>query len=284
MKARVWDRFHQMPAGRDFEIYHYIEDVLQPVYYHAHPYYEIYFFVQGHVRIIVEGTDIQPQRGDVFIYPPGVMHRCIHLDTDISYERFYYYLTPAFLQAISSAEFDIPQTLAQMTAGDHYYFHVDGAGLDQLIQKVDESINTSESLLPADKLMNRFRMGQLLVQSISMMTTNDMMPQSEYSSRMSALIHYINQHASEQVSLDQLEEVFYASKYVLMKEFKEYTGITIHQYLLIRRVLMAQEMIRQGMKPKEAAAHCGFQDYTSFYRAFKTRAGVSPEEYKKQVR
>ena len=71
MKARVWDRFHQMPSGREFEIYHYAEDVLQPVWYHAHPYYEIYFFVQGHNRIIVEGTDIQPQRGDVLIYPPG---------------------------------------------------------------------------------------------------------------------------------------------------------------------------------------------------------------------
>ena len=68
-----------------------------------------------------------------------------------------------------------------------------------------------------------------------------------------------------------------------VKEFKEYTGITIYQYLLIRRVLMAQEMIQQGMKPKEAALHCGFQDYTSFYRAFKTRAGVSPEQYRKMI-
>ncbi len=283
MKARVWDRFHQMPKGREFEIYHYAEDELQPVWYHAHPYYEIYFFVQGHNRIIVEGIDIQPERGDVLIYPPGIMHRCIHLDTEITYERFYYYLSPEFLQAISSAEFDIPETLAQMTADDHYYFHVDSGALDQLIQKADEVITASESLLPADKLMNRFRMGQLLVQSLMMLTTNEAMPQSEYSSRMSALIHYINQHAAEQVALDQLEDIFYASKYVLMKEFKEYTGITIYQYLLIRRVLMAQEMIQQGMKPKEAALHCGFQDYTSFYRAFKTRAGVSPEQYRKMI-
>lgn len=27
MNKHVWDRFHQMPSGREFEIYHYAEDV-----------------------------------------------------------------------------------------------------------------------------------------------------------------------------------------------------------------------------------------------------------------
>lgn len=284
MKQKVWDRFHQMPKGREFEIYHYAEDVLQPVWYHAHPYYEIYFFIQGHNRIIVEGIDILPQRGDVLIYPPGVMHRCIHLDTEIVYERFYMYANPIFLQSISTADFDIPKTIAQMTAGDHYYFHVGSEALDQLTKKADEVIACSESLLPADKLMNHFRMSQLLVWTLTMLTAHEVLPQNEYSSRMSELIHYINQHAAEQVTLDQLEGLFFASKYALLKEFKEYTGITIYQYLLTRRVLMAQELIQQGMKPNDVAPRCGFQDYTSFYRAFKSRVGLSPEQYRKTIR
>ena len=284
MKKKAWDRGHQMPPGREFEIYHYAEYELQPVWYHEHPYYEIYFFVQGHNRIIVEGIDIQPQRGDVFIYPPGTMHRCIHLDNKIIYERFYFYASPDFLQAISSAEFDVPKTIAQMTRNDHYYFHVNSEdALQKLIQKSDEVIAASDGLLPADKLMNRFRMGQLLIEAMTLLTTNEVMPQSEYSSRMSALIHYVNRHAAEQLSLDQLGEIFFTSKFVLMKEFKEYTGITIHQYLITRRVLMGQEMMQQGMKPNEAALRCGFQDYTSFYRAFKTRTGISPEQYRQNM-
>ncbi len=284
MKKSVWDRGHQMPEGRDFEVYHYNEDVLQPVWYHAHPYYEIYFFVQGHNRIIVEGTDIQPRRGDAFIYPPGIMHRCIHLDTEIFYERFYIYARPEYLQAISSADFDIPGTIARMTKGDHYYFHVDDSTLEGLKQQADILIRASESLLPADKLLNRFRMGEMLVQALTGFTAGEVMPQSEYSSRMSSLIHYINQHAAEDLSLSRLEEQFYASKYVLIKEFKEYTGITIYQYLLTRRVLMAKEMIQQGMKPSEAALNCGFRDYTSFYRAFRTRTGISPEQFRQSLR
>ena len=74
----------------------------------------------------------------------------------------------------------------------------------------------------------------------------------------------------------------YYSKKETVKEFKEYTGISIHQYLLTRRVLMGQEMIQQGMKPNEAAVKCGFQEYTSFYRAFKARTGISPEQYRQR--
>ena len=53
MKTRVWDRFHQMPKGREFEIYHYAEDELQPVWYHAHPYYEIYFYMMNYFIIFI---------------------------------------------------------------------------------------------------------------------------------------------------------------------------------------------------------------------------------------
>ncbi len=84
----------------------------------------------------------------------------------------------------------------------------------------------------------------------------------------------------ESLSLDDLSNTFFASKYVLLREFKKYTGISIHQYLLIRRILNAQELIRSGVKPKEACIQCGFSDYSSFYRAFKARCGSSPEQYR----
>lgn len=282
-ERRVWDRGNQMPPGREFEAYHFVDTVAQPVYYHNHQHYEIYFYIQGHSRIIVEGLDLKPVRGDALIYPPGIMHRNIHLDTEIPYERFYFFARREFLQSISAADYDIPGTLERMTENDHYYFHVEEEDLRQLIQMTDQVIEASEQTLPAEKLMNRNRMSILLIRALTMMTSRDVMPQGEYSRRMSAVIRYINQHAMEQLTLDQLEEVFYSSKYVLMRNFKNYTGISIHQYLLIRRILIAKELIEQGAKPKDVSEQCGFSDYSSFYRAFKARMGVSPEQFRQET-
>ncbi|MBQ9197542.1 MAG: helix-turn-helix domain-containing protein [Clostridia bacterium] len=277
---RVWDRGNQMPPGREFEAYHFVDTNAQPVYYHSHPHYEIYFFIQGHSRIIVEGLDIQPVKGDVLIYPPGIMHRNIHVDAEIPYERFYYFARREFLQSVSAADYDIPGTLEKMTQNDHYFYHVEENDLARLIALTDQVIEASERTHPADKLMNRNRFTILLLEALAMMSSREVAPQSNYSKGMSDLIRYINLHATEPLSLDDLAGAFYASKYEILREFKKYTGISIHQYLIMRRILIAQELIKQGIKPKDASIQCGFSDYSSFYRAFKMRVGASPEQYR----
>ncbi len=278
--TRVWDRGNQMPPGREFEAYHFVDTDAQPVFYHNHPHYEFFFYLRGHSRIVVEGLDFKPVRGDVLIYPPGIMHRNIHLDTLVPYERFYFFARREFLQSISTEDYDICGTVEQMTRGDQYYFHVEEEDLKQLIALTDRVIEASEDRQPAGKLINRSRMSILLVRALSMMTSRGPQPQSEYSRGMGRLIRYINTHAMEPLSLDDLANAFYVSKYYILRQFKQYTGISIHQYLIIRRILIAQDLIRQGVKPKDACTRCGFSDYSSFYRMFKSRTGMSPEQYR----
>ncbi len=277
---RYWDYNRQMPPGREFEAYHFAAQYVHPVVYHNHPFFEIFFFVSGHTQIVVEGLNVQLSKGDVLIYPPGVMHRNIHLDALVPYERFYLYATRDFLNSISTADYDIPGTLEKMTRKDHYYFHVEEDALENLIQSVDQVIAGSEAQSPSEKLINRYQFSTLLIQAMNMMTSLEAIPQSDYSKGMSELIRFINLHVTEALSLDDLANTFHVNKYYLLREFKNYTGISVHQYMIIRRILVSQEMIRNGAKPKEACFQCGFMDYSSYYRAFKARVGMSPEQFR----
>ncbi len=279
----VWDPQHQMPQGREFEAYHFVAQHAQAVVYHNHPYYEFFFFLSGHTRIVVEGLDVRLARGDVLIYPPGVMHRNIHLDALVPYERFYLYATREFLNSISTPDYDIPGTLEKMTRDEHYCFRVEEKDLEQLISLVDKVISGAERTRPAEKLINRAMFTTLLIQGLNMMTSLDVLPQDDYSRGMGDLIRYINQHATEPLSLDDLADTFHVNKYYLLREFKSYTGISVHQYMMIRRILFSQEMIRRGAKPKDACFQSGFMDYSSYYRAFKARVGMSPEQYRQSM-
>lgn len=272
-----------MPPGRDFEAYHFVGNKPHPVVYHSHPYYEIFFFISGHTRIVVEGLDFEATRGDVLIYPPGVMHRNIHLDALVPYERFYLYATRDFLQSISTGDYDIPGTMERMTQGEHYCFHIGEDDLFALIRVADQVIVGSDLPRPADKLINRYEFSTLLIRSLSMMASLDVIPQDDYSKGMSDLIRFINRHTAEPISLDDLANIYHVNKYYLLREFKNYTGISIHQYLMIRRIQQSQEMIRNGAKPNEACFQCGFTDYSCYYRAFKARVGMSPEQYRRSV-
>lgn len=68
---------------------------------------------------------------------------------------------------------------------------------------------------------------------------------------------------------------------MLLHEFTDYAVMSICLYILTRRVILAQQLIRQGSKPRGACVQRGFSDYTSLCRAFKARTGKSPNQFGK---
>ena len=283
MDHPLWRFGNQMPQGREFEIYHSINTNPQPSIYQSHHFYEIYFLLQGSIRVIVDELDLNPVLGETLIYPPNCMHRITHTDSTVPYERFYIYLSKEYLSAVSTADYSFIQELEQLTAGRRCFFRPGEEAVRELTEKADEIIEAARDTSPAAVLANRCRMTMYLIRLLGLLKESIASTEDSASSRMNELIRYINQNAAQPLSLDQLEEVFGISKYVLLHEFKDYTGMSVYQYILTRRVILAQQLIQQGAKPNQACEQSGFSDYTSFYRAFKARTGKSPNQYSKTL-
>lgn len=283
MDHPLWRFGNQMPQGREFEIYHSINTNPQPSIYQSHHFYEIYFLLQGSIRVIVDELDLNPVLGETLIYPPNCMHRITHTDSTVPYERFYIYLSKEYLSAVSTADYSFIQELEQLTAGGRCFFRPGEEAVRELTEKADEIIEAARDTSPAAVLANRCRMTMYLIRLLGLLKESIASTEDSASSRMNELIRYINQNAAQPLSLDQLEEVFGISKYVLLHEFKDYTGMSVYQYILTRRVILAQQLIQQGAKTNQACEQSGFSDYTSFYRAFKARTGKSPNQYSKTL-
>ena len=71
-------------------------------------------------------------------------------------------------------------------------------------------------------------------------------------------LEYLDIHFSEKISIDDLSEKLYVSKYHLMREFRQQTGKTIHGYLTERRIEAASEMISRGIPAQTAAEEAGY--------------------------
>ncbi len=279
----VWRFENQMPAGREFEIYHSTNTNPQPSIYQGHHFYEIFFILRGTIRVIVEESDLSPVLGDTLIYPPNCMHRVTHTDPTLPYERFYIYLSREYLNAISLPECNFLQRLDALTAHGRNCLHLGEEAVLSLVPLADEIIEGAKDVSAEGVIANRCRMTLYLIRLLRLLEESIVSSADSETSRMNELIRYINQNAAQPLSLDQLEEVFGISKYVLLHEFKDYTGMSIYQYILTRRVILAQQLIQQGAKPNQACEQSGFSDYTSFYRAFKARTGKSPNQYSKTL-
>ena len=93
------------------------------------------------------------------------------------------------------------------------------------------------------------------------------------------VLGYINEHYNEPLSLDDLANKFFISKYHLAREFQRLVGTSVHRYIVQKRLVMAKQMLSTGRPSSEVYQNCGFGDYSNFYRAFKAEYHISPKEF-----
>lgn len=95
------------------------------------------------------------------------------------------------------------------------------------------------------------------------------------------LLEYIRTHYQKPLSNQALAARFSYHPNHLSKLMVQYTGMSLHQYLLHVRITAAAQLLRSGdTAVSEAARAVGFESLSHFSRLFKQRIGCSPARYK----
>lgn len=92
---------------------------------------------------------------------------------------------------------------------------------------------------------------------------------------------YIVNHVTEELSIEQLAQIFYLSPNYLTRCFKKKYGTTISEYIMNLRLTLAAEMLdKKEMTVTMVATKVGYPNYTYFTKIFKKKYGVSPIRYR----
>lgn len=95
------------------------------------------------------------------------------------------------------------------------------------------------------------------------------------------VIEYIHQHYTEPITNKTIGDVFNYHPNYLNKRMSQYTGETLHQYLISYRIARAIDMLTTTEEPINAiAAQVGFQDVCHFTRIFRQKTGQIPSAYR----
>lgn len=95
------------------------------------------------------------------------------------------------------------------------------------------------------------------------------------------VIVFMENHYTEDISLDKMAEMTNTSKYHFSKEFKRYTGFSPHDYLIRMRIDQAKILLKTTSLPANKIAHSvGIHDINNFNYLFKKKVGKTPIQYR----
>lgn len=99
------------------------------------------------------------------------------------------------------------------------------------------------------------------------------------------IAEFIGENYQKELSLEMLAEEFHFSKNHIINLFKKEYKTTPFEYIRNYRLKKAEWLLEVTPKTAEQIAmECGFQDYSCFYKAFRCRNGLSPNEWRTQKR
>ncbi|MBO6127304.1 MAG: helix-turn-helix transcriptional regulator [Pseudobutyrivibrio sp.] len=149
----------------------------------------------------------------------------------------------------------------------------------KLIKLCQESSLTSElqiSSLICQLLTN------ICMDSLSYTDKSISLGSSSASSTMKNIALYLENHFGDEISMEQLSNDFFISKYYISREFKKYMGIGLWDYLTGLRINYAKEQLKDSdQSVSEIAIACGIPNVSHFINIFKSREGVTPLTYRK---
>jgi len=267
----------------DFEYFHYVDRSAADIEYHNHDFYEIYFFVSGKVTYIIEGKSYKLRPGDILLVHSNELHKPIVEHGEI-YERIVLWVNPDFLKKQSKRNTNLSLCFESFFPGKTNLLRPNPDLLNKIRSILSTFENSCSSMSYGSNVLKDIYIMEFIIyiNKAFLESFGDKVEEDvEYNEKINSVIHYINSNLDADLSLDTLSQKFYLSKYHLLREFKKYTGYTIHNYIHQKRLIMAKSLLKKDLSVTEVYSRCGFRDYSNFIRAFKKAFGVPPKTYYK---
>ncbi|MGL5348702.1 MAG: helix-turn-helix domain-containing protein, partial [Peptostreptococcaceae bacterium] len=262
----------------DFKFFHIRDKKDMEFEYHHHDFSKIVILIEGNVNYYVEGKGYHLKPWDILFVNKNEIHKPV-IDPSKHYERIVIWLSPNFMNGINSNNSNLLQCFELASKNKYNLLRLNLKSIDDVKSLINQikacDYNTefgSDVLKNAFFLQFMVLINRLFLQSENSEKNDDVI----YDETIENLLIYINDNLNNDLSIDKLADEFFTSKYYLMRKFKSQTGSSIHNYIVQKRLILAKSLITQDYNMSDVCTMCGFNDYSSFVRAFKKTYGMSP--------
>ena len=231
-----------------------------------HIYHEIILFLDGDAEFISENLHMRLSPATLIVIPSQTYHQMIIHGKPENYHR-------CILQFGDQPELE-PLLKATMHAVQVFMSNRDVRFLfDKLIRATGDASHP-------DLLLR-----SVLILLLDALQTPKNIPDEENHQNeiVRMAIAYINRHLHKPLTIHAIAQACNTSDSSLSHIFKKEMYISIHKFIVKKRLMQAYHRICAGEPATAVATECGFGDYSGFYKQYKNIFGFPPSHKRRDM-
>ncbi len=241
---------------------------------HTHYCTELFYIVRGSGFFLAEAEHFPIRTGELVVVNPYVRH------TELSFaEAPLEYI----VLGIDGLRF------RALGEGDRPFFHISGTPEQEAYSYCMRAIfremhEQQDSYLEVCKSLGRSMLLQLRRRLTQMQSPSQRTGSARSISECARVKQYMDDHFTEEISLDQLARLAHMNKHYLVHAFTKEVGCSPINYLLARRIAESKHLLENSdHSVSQISRVLGFSSPSYFSQRFKKAVGMSPLEYRKLV-
>ena len=243
---------------------------------HLNNYIEIYFFIEGRHRYIVEDSLYELSKGDAVVINPREVHKALPI-TETEYERFYFLVDPHAFDGM--AQNPLAEILKKPSGHDNlisFSPSVREEILNMLYKISDCYREKKEDLRAFGHLLHILdEISKCLQNGKAIEAAPNGMPKL-----LEDILLYISENTATINSITEIANHLALTPQYLSSYFSKHIGTPLKTYIQAKKIALAKDLLDKGADVTEACFGCGFNDCSYFIRIFKRYVGVTPLTYK----
>lgn len=253
----------------DIEIYR-LSGIVQKFPNHFHEYYVIGFIEGGKRHLWCKNQEYDLSAGDLILFNPKDNHYCAPINEETLDYRALNIKADVMKNAVK--EITGKENIPHFTQNVIYK-----SDIAMLAGELYNKILTHASQFEKEEAF--FLLLEQILQEYTMPFCEIDLPKQD--DQIQVLCTYMEDHFSENITLDELTAMTSFSKSYLLRCFTKQVGVSPYRYLQNVRLNYSKKLLEQGVLPIEAAMISGFADQSHFTNFFKEFIGLTPKQYQK---